>query len=110
VGFIQFKYVIQGDHNPRLSIGHLSNFKRKAIQALAHAGYFARGIILLVLGYFVIYGAVKAEPGAVGDTDTAFDFIGDGIGGVFFILVSIGTICYGLFMFVFSYYYKFKRD
>ncbi|WMJ73851.1 DUF1206 domain-containing protein [Cytophagaceae bacterium ABcell3] len=109
-GLVQFKYVIQGDHNPRLAIEHLSDKKRSIIQFLAHTGYFARGLILLVIGYLIVYAAVQGEPGAVGDTDSAFDFIGGGvIGSVFLVLVAIGTICYGAFMYVSAVYYSFRR-
>jgi hypothetical protein len=39
------------------------------------------------------------------NTDKAFDFIGDDVGHLYFIMVAAGTICYGLFMFVFGWYY-----
>lgn len=107
---VQFKFVIAGDHNPRLSVSHLSIAFRKTIDVLAWAGYFARGIILLVLSYFFFMAAFKDSPWEIGNTDTAFDFIGKGIiGHSLFVLVGLGTIAYGLFMFVFGVYYSFQK-
>ncbi|EJF08660.1 DUF1206 domain-containing protein [Pontibacter sp. BAB1700] len=110
-GLVQFQYVIQGAYNKRLDLGELEQHKKRIIHTLAWAGYFARGIILLVLGYFLLRGAIKQDENAVGDTDSAFDFIGGGtVGDTAFFLVALGTICYGFFMFIFSVFYKFRRD
>jgi hypothetical protein len=110
-GLVQFTYVYGGDYHKRLHLSQLSSFQARSIHALAWAGYVARGIILLILGYFFLRAAVNLEPEAVGDTDTAFDFIGGGtLGDAVFFMVALGTISYGLFMFVCSYLYKFERE
>ena len=44
------------------------------------------------------------------NTDKAFDFIGDHVGHVYFILVAIATICYGLFMFAQGITYDTDKD
>lgn len=44
------------------------------------------------------------------NTDKAFDFIGDHIGHVYFILVAIATTCYGLFMFIQGIAYDTDKD
>jgi hypothetical protein len=108
---VQFKYVASGQYEKRLHLGHLSSWQVNAIHSLAWAGYVARGIIMLILGYFFLRAAINLEPEAVGDTDTAFDFIGGGIiGDSVFFVVAAGTISYGLFMFVFAYLYKFRSE
>jgi hypothetical protein len=108
-GLIQFKYVASGQYEKRLHLSQLSSFKKNTIHSLAWAGYVARGIIMLILGYFFLRAAINLEPEAVGDTDTAFDFIGGGlVGNAVFFVVAAGTISYGLFMFVFAALYKFK--
>jgi hypothetical protein len=62
-------------------------------------GYSARGVILCVLGYIFIRGALSRNPFVVGDTDTAFDFIGGGaIGDTAFAVVALGTVAYGVLM------------
>lgn len=45
----------------------------------------------------------------MGDTDTAFDFIGGGVvGDSAFFVVALGTIAYGLFMLANARYYQFE--
>ncbi|MFT2010860.1 DUF1206 domain-containing protein [Pontibacter sp. 13R65] len=110
-GLVQFWFVVKGDYQKRIDIEHLATYQKRLLHVLAWAGYFARGIILLVLAYFMIRGAAKSNANAIGDTDSAFDFIGGGFwGDSLFFLVAAGTICYGLFMFIFAAYYKFEKD
>ncbi|MDQ3279189.1 MAG: DUF1206 domain-containing protein [Bacteroidota bacterium] len=73
---------------------------RYTVHALAYAGYLSRGIILGITGFFFIKASVENNSKYVVNTDKAFDFIGDRIGHLYFILVAAGTICYGLYMFV----------
>ncbi|TXK47945.1 DUF1206 domain-containing protein [Pontibacter qinzhouensis] len=109
-GLVQFWYVINGDYRMRIDIDHMEPYQKRLLHLMAWAGYFARGIILLVLAYFMLQGALKSDPDAVGDTDSAFDFLGGGFfGDSLFFLVATGTICYGLFMFIYAIYYKFEK-
>ncbi len=110
VGLVQFRFVIQGQYNKRLDINHFTSLQKKGIHTLAYAGYFARGIILLILGYFLFKAGINSNPYAVGDTDSAFDFIGGGLfGNIMFFLVALGTACYGFLMFVLGSFYKFRK-
>jgi hypothetical protein len=82
---------------------------RAFIHFLAMYGHASRAAILGVFGYFFITSALTLDPSAVGDTDTAFDFIGGGIvGDSAFLVVAVGTIAYGLFMFACARYYDFQ--
>lgn len=83
---------------------------RRVIHGLAWAGYSARGVILAVLGYFLLKGAWNRDPGQVGDTDTAFDFIGGGfVGDTAFFVVAVATVCYGVFMYLCAAFYRFRK-
>jgi hypothetical protein len=74
---------------------------------LAWYGYAARGVILCVLAWFLLDGAIRNDPKAAGDTDTV-DFVGGGsLGDSAFAVVAIGTIAYGIFMYVNAWQYKF---
>jgi hypothetical protein len=75
------------------------------VHGIAYAGYLARGVILGVMGFFYLKAALKRNSSYVVNTDKAFDFIGDHIGAVAFILIALGTICYGLYMFVLGLHY-----
>ncbi len=107
---VQFIYVITKSYMERLDINLLSQWKRLAIHILAWTGHFARGIILSIIGVSFILAAISKNAGNVVNTDKAFDFIGDDVGHFFFIIVAIGTICYGLFMVAFGLYYDSDKD
>lgn len=80
------------------------------VHGLAYAGYFSRGIILGIVGFFFLKAAIENDSRHVVNTDKAFDFIGDHVGHVYFILVAVGTICYGLYMFVLGVNYDIDAD
>jgi hypothetical protein len=107
---IQLLYGITRGYRERVNIERFSSFSRHAIHFLAWAGYFARGIILGITGFFLVKAGVVENARYVVNTDKAFDFIGDHIGHVFFILVAVATICYGLFMFAQAIAYDTDKD
>jgi hypothetical protein len=107
---IQFFYGITRGYKERVNIKQLSGPFRNTIHVLAWAGYFARGIILGIIGFFLVKAGIVKDATHVVNTDKAFDFIGDHIGHVYFILVAAATICYGLFMFVQGIKYDTDRD
>jgi hypothetical protein len=107
---IQLLYGITRGYKERVDMARFSAFIKNTIHCLAWAGYFGRGIILGIIGFFFIKaGAVKNEQWVV-NTDQAFDFIGDRVGHVYFILVAIATICYGLFMLAQGIAYDTDKD
>lgn len=107
---VQFFYGITRGYRERLDIAHFSLATKSVIHFLAWVGYLARGIILGIIGFFFIKAGIVENARYIVNTDKAFDFIGDDIGHVYFILVAIGTICYGLFMFALGVTYKARKD
>lgn len=113
VGLYQIKYVHDGEHRRRIAFRRLGRFARVAVDVLGWAGYGARCAILLVLGWFLVRAAWLMNANKVGDTDSAFDFLGLG-GGTFgdtvFSTVALGTICYGLFLYINGLWFKAAAD
>jgi len=109
VGLMQFALVVRRSYTTEVRMKPLSGRGQRVIHVLAWYGYSARGVILCVLGYFLVRGAVSRNPEEVGDTDTAFDFIGGGlIGDSAFAIVALGTIAYGIFMYANAWHYRFE--
>jgi hypothetical protein len=111
-GLYQLKYVYDGDHRRHLELDGRGRFARRLFDVLAWAGYGARCVILAVLGGFLLKAAWSFDPNAVGDTDSAFDFLGLGggpVGNALFSVVAVGTISYGLFMYANAVYFRFER-
>jgi hypothetical protein len=82
-----------------------SKGQKYVMHAIAYAGYLSRGVILGVIGFFYLKAAIKDNSSYVVNTDKAFDFIGDNIGSVAFLLIAMGTICYGLYLLVLGLHY-----
>jgi hypothetical protein len=107
---IQFFYGITRGYKERIDIEKFSSLFQKLVHVFAWAGYFARGIILGIMGFFFIKAGVVENARYIVNTDKAFDFIGDEIGHVYFIIVAVATICYGVFMIAQGIAYDTDRD
>jgi hypothetical protein len=108
VGVAQFVLIVRRDYATEVDFECAAAPMRDVINVLAMYGYAARGVILTVLGYFLLKAAFTHDADAAGDTDTAFDFIGGGpVGDTAFLLVALGTVAYGIFMYLNACYYRF---
>ncbi len=76
------------------------------VYGMAYAGYLSRSVILGLIGFLYLKAAIKHNSSYVVNTDKAFDFIGDNIGSIAFLLIATGTICYGLYLFVLGLHYN----
>lgn len=107
---VQWFYGVTQGYKERVNMERFSSVIKNTINFIAWAGYFARGIILGITGFFFVKAGIKENSRYVVNTDKAFDFIGDNVGHVYFILIAIGTICYGLFMFIQGVAYDTDQD
>lgn len=109
VGLFQIKYAHDGAHRRWIDLHGLRRSARVTVEVLAWTGYGARCAILLVLGWFLLHAAWSVNAHDVGDTDSAFNFLGlsGGLPGhVLFSIVALGTIGYGAFMYVNAWRFK----
>ena len=64
-------------------------------------GYFARGIVWLIIAYLFLKAAMESNPKQAGGSASAFSFLENSSYGSYLLgAVAIGLICYGLFMFM----------
>jgi hypothetical protein len=110
VAIVQLIYGITSGYKERLDIGLSKSRQKKFIQLLAWVGYFARATIVGIIGVSFIKAGITQNAQIVVNTDKAFDFIGDHIGHLPFIIIAIGTICYGFFMFALGFAYDIDKD
>jgi hypothetical protein len=106
---VQYVYVFKEAYEERIDFHKLSPIKRAIIHSLGYAGHIARGVILGIIGFFMLKAAITHNGQFVVNTDKAFDFLGDEIGKGVFAAIAIGTICYGFFMMAMGYYYDFRK-
>ena len=106
---VQFVYVFKEAYEERIDFKKLSPPKRTVLHVLGYAGHIARGVILGIIGFFLLKAAVTTNGQYVVNTDKAFDFLGDEVNKVAFAVIAVGTICYGFFMMGMGYYYDFRK-
>lgn len=94
----------------RINLKKMSTFWAHSALVLAYVGYVSRGIILGIMAFFFMKAAHTGNADHVVNTDKAFDFIGDHVGHPFFIAVALGTLCYGLYMFILGVRYDTDED
>lgn len=93
--------------------GASGNYRKKVQQAgLKHeieskmiragkAGYIARGIVWLIIGWLFLKAAMNSNPNEAGGTSSAFQFLESSSYGSYLLgAVALGLICYGIFMFM----------
>ena len=110
VAIFLLMYVITNAYKQRLDIDRLKQHQKNLIHVIAWVGYFARSIIIGINGFSCILADVEHDAQVVVNTDKAFDFIGDHIGGIPFNLEAVGVICYGLYMFILAWYFDPDKD
>jgi hypothetical protein len=107
---VQIVLIVRRSYTLEINMDDRSPAMRRLIHGLAAAGYAARSVILAVLGYFLVKAATTRNPEEVGDTDTAFDFIGGGVvGDSAFFVVAVATVGYGIFMYLCAAFYRFRK-
>jgi len=107
---VQFFYGVTRGYRERLDIDQYSKTAKAVIHFLAWVGYCSRGIIVGITGFFLLKAAFTRESDYVVNTDKAFDFIGDNVGHAYFIMLALGTVCYGIFMIVQGIAYDQDKD
>lgn len=107
---IQLWYGVTRGYRERINMDHFRRPASVGIHVMAWSGYVARGVIVGIIGYFLMTAGMTRNADVVVNTDKAFDFIGDHVGHLYFLLVAIGTICYGIFMFVMGFAYDTDKD
>lgn len=107
---VQLIYGVTRGYKERLDIDHYPKARKAIIHFLAWVGYCSRGIIVGITGFFLLKATFTREAKYVVNTDKAFDFIGDEVGHVYFILVALGTVCYGVFMIIHGVAYDQDKD
>ncbi|SKC84314.1 DUF1206 domain-containing protein [Ohtaekwangia koreensis] len=106
----QFLYGVTKGYKERIDIDHYSKAFKIFTTIMAWSGFIARGVIIGIIGFFMIKSGITENAKLVVNTDKAFDFIGDHVGHIYFIIVAFGTICYGVFMFILGVAYDTDRD
>lgn len=108
-GIFQFVKAYKNDYEKKFNLSSLSDQKkREGIEKSAKFGLSARGVILLIIGFFAIKAALDSNPSEIKTTREAFSFLQDSSYGAWLLgVVAAGLIAYAIYMFLMAKYRKF---
>ena len=96
-GLWQFLNAARGDF-----LRHLDGraARKGWVEGLGRAGYAARGVIFVIVGWFLLQAGFSSEPGKAGGMEEALS----SLSGTLLSIVAFGLILFGLFSFVEAWY------
>ena len=108
-GIFQFVKAYKNDYYKKFGLASLDDKKkRESIKKTAKFGLSARGVILLIIGFFAVQAAVNSNPSKIKTTQEAFAFIQEsGYGPWLMGLVAAGLVAYAIYMFLMAKYRRF---
>lgn len=84
----------------KLRLQEMSATEEKWAVRVGQFGLAARGVVLAIIGFFVVYAAIQYNPNQVQGTQGALQFISQGpFGWILLAIIAAGLIAYGIFMF-----------
>ncbi len=108
-GIFQFVKAYKNDYYKKLGLAALGDQKkRESVKKTAEFGLSARGVILVIIGFFAIKAAVNSNPSEIKTTQEAFAFLQDSSYGPWLMgIVAAGLVAYAVYMFLMAKYRRF---
>jgi hypothetical protein len=105
VGLRQFKHAANGDFQQRLRLGKLSREVRGSVTMLGRAGFGARGVVFLIIGFMMARAGLFANPDQAVGVGGALRTLASETGGTIVLgVVAVGLAAYGVYMVVAARY------
>ena len=107
-GIMQWVKAYKGKYRSKFTLDSFAASKRRWIEGVAKLGLTARGIVFLIIGYFLIRAATQSDPSEAKGLDDALGALAQQPYGTWMLgLTAIGLVCYGLYCWVLTAYGNF---
>jgi len=83
---------------------------KKWISRIGQIGYASRGIVWLIIGFFTLRAGITSNASEMKDSQGAFTFIEQSTGSIVLLIIAIGVVAYGGYMFVKAKYYRIRLN
>lgn len=98
-GFYCFYRAVTRQFQRKLKLNQMSQKTQVWVTRISRFGLFAKGVVALVVGYFVIQAARAADASQIRNTEGALQAIQQQpLGGYLMGITALGLIAYGVFM------------
>ncbi|WP_162053103.1 DUF1206 domain-containing protein [Pontibacter pamirensis] len=109
-GLYQIYHGYSEDYKKKIRSTGLKNDVEDTMIRAGMAGFIARGIVWLVIGYMFLQAALHSNAQEAGGSSRAFAFLEEASYGSYLLgAVALGLICYGVFMFMRAKYLPVYR-
>ncbi|OUJ75931.1 DUF1206 domain-containing protein [Hymenobacter crusticola] len=99
IGLYQIYRAYAGKFKKDVDSSSLSSEQKQLVERTGQAGYTARGIVLGILGYFLLQAALNSNSQEVQGTEGAFDLLSS-MGPAVLGIVALGLMAYGVYQIV----------
>ncbi|MDY7022621.1 MAG: DUF1206 domain-containing protein [Cyanobacteriota bacterium] len=111
VGFYRIYRAWKVKFRKSLDLRELSYSQENVILQVCRVGIVARGIVYILLGFFVIQAARQFDPEKVRGLDQMLDtIVRQPMGKVMLLMMALGLVAYGIYMEVQARYRRIKVD
>lgn len=100
VAIFQLKRGLEEEYMEDVRTTTMDSRERTVFKNFGKVGHVARALVYSVIAYFLFKVALSENPGQFRGIEGAMEYIYQGFGTVLFVLVSLGLLLYGVFMFV----------
>lgn len=105
LGFLQFYRAYKEDFTKRLKKSEMSAEEFQVAKRTGQFGLSARGVVYLIIGYFLVQAAITYNPNKAGGLGKAFQTLASQPFGPWLLgLVAVGLIAYGIYAFILARY------
>ncbi|HEX8349004.1 MAG TPA: DUF1206 domain-containing protein [Hymenobacter sp.] len=99
VGLYQIYRAYAGKFKKDVDSSQLSSDQKQVVERTGQVGYTARGIVLGLIGYFLLQAALQSNSNQVQGTEGAFDLLRS-MGPMVLGIVALGLMAYGVYQVV----------
>jgi len=96
--FMQFKHAYKADFIEKFEQAKLNEKKKKITTVFGRIGYFARGVVYVLVGSFFIISALQSDPSKAGGLQQALNTLTEQAFGLYMLAaVGVGFIMFGTY-------------
>lgn len=104
-GLWQFKHAVTDNHEDNVRAGEMSRREKQMFVWAGRIGYSARGVVMLIIGYFTLQAALQASPDQSKGVDGALQQIAQE-GWLPLAAIALGLVAYGVLQLFYARYRK----
>ena len=109
-GIMQWVKAYKEEYMQKLSFSGAAASMRDNARKIGKLGYAARGVVWLLVGFFLLQAGLNSDASQAQGSGGAFQTIEQWGGSWVLLIVAIGVVAYGVFMFVKARYYQVQSE